>query len=246
MPIPVKTLLNQAHILCGDISDAESLAGNPANQSLFQLNQLVQQLNTQRLFPFSRIVLDFAPSSSKQVYTIGTTYTDNGTPVVPDIESTRPAYIERMLYLTTTSSAPQDVVQLELTDVLMRRISPTAIGLPSCFGMNQTYPHSTIYLDVAPQAGSHLLITYSKAIPDVTLADTMDIPPEYSRLLICGVARMAAIRQQMPVEIVTNMDLLYKEAYNTVVTSNSRIVTPVLEGGLRNNSAYVYNAIGGF
>lgn len=246
MPITAKQIINQAHILCGDISDKESVSGNSGTQSLIQLNQLVQQLNTQRLFPFSRTIFDYTVVSPKQVFTIGTTYTSSNVTYTPDIESPRPEYIDRMMYLTNTQSSPMEVIQLELSDVIIRRISPNAIGLPNCFGINPNYPFSEIYLDIAPQASSHIMLVYNKAIPDADTNDTINVPPEYSRLLVCGVARMASIRLQMPGEIVTNMDLLYKEAYNIVQQSNSRIVTPLMDMGRVSNSAYVYNAIGGY
>ena len=90
MALLVKDIVRQAHILCGDISDEEPVQGNAATQSVMQLNNLIHQLNTQHLFPFSRVLIDYTVASPKLSYAIGETYTEGTTTYTADIITPRP------------------------------------------------------------------------------------------------------------------------------------------------------------
>lgn len=236
----IRNIINQAYQLPGIISADETADGTDTSLALIKLNELLAQLNVDQLFPYSRKIVSYAIASPKLKYTIGI---DN--PSTADIVDERPCFINRILYQSTATASPVNIQQLDIPDLLLRQRSVNAIGSPSYFAANPAYPLMDIVFDCKPQAGSVLQIVYNASIPQVTINDTLAIPPEYNNVLVTGLARMLCIMKQMPVETLSQIDVLFKEATNRVVTNNSRNQIPVLDmGDYGGNNAYVYNAVG--
>lgn len=237
----IRNIVNQAFQLPGIIAADEQADGTDTALALIKLNELLGQLNTDQLFPYSQKIVTYTIPTPKLSYTLGI-----DTPSTADIADERPCFINRILYQTNSNSSPVNVQQLDLPDLLTRQRALMAIGSPCYFAVNNGYPLVTIHLDCRPQAGSVFQIVYNASIPQVTINDTLAIPPEYNDVLVVGLARKLAVMKQMPAETITQMDVLWKESINRIERSNSRHQIPVLDlsGRYNGNNAYCYNAIG--
>ena len=236
MSIAVKQIFNNACQLAGLIDTDETVDGSLGKVCEIKLNELLQQLNLDQLFPFAQNIIDYTTVTNTNTLTIG----ESGA----DITAERPVFIERILYLATGDSNPSNIQGIDLPDLV--NISTTAgQGTPSYFGVNATYPNSKIYFDVVLSAGSKLVIIYNKALPIVGVNDLISAPPEYSDLFVNGLARKVGAVKSVSAEIMQTIDILYKESITRITRNNSRRQVPLMNIAPVNN-IYSYNAVGEF
>ena len=238
----IRNIVNQAYQLSGIISIDEEADGTDSAMAVIKLNELLAQLNVEQLFPYSRKIINYTITGAKPFYTIGTDLV-----LTADIAEERPCFINRMTYRYTSQSIPMCVQQIDLPDLLERQRSLGATGTPIYFATNPTYPLTEIYFDIIPTTGSILQIIYNAPIPQITINSTLAVPPEYNDVMVTGLARKLAVLKQMPVESITNIDLLWKEAISRVKDNNSRNQGPILDiqGGYGlGNNIFNFNAIG--
>lgn len=225
MAIDIRSVVNQAYQLPGIIALEEVASGTESAMAVMKLNDIVAQANLDQLFPFTRKVVSVSNPVAKNTYTIGLV----NAPLVADIAETRPSFINRLLYYPSVNSMPMNVQQVDLPDLLFRRRSIQSTGSPMYFAEDGGYPLTTIYFDIRPQAGSSWTLVYNEPIPAVTIASQLDIPPEYTDLLVCSLAKRVAILKQMPTDTLQTMDMLYKESVLRVKRSNARLQIPLLD-----------------
>lgn len=97
------------------------------------------------------------------------------------------------------------------------------------FAEDGGYPLIKIYFDIKPQPGSNWAIVYNEPIPAVTINSLLEIPPEYTDLLVCTLAKRLAVLRQMPGDTLQSMDMLYKESVLRVKRNNARLQLPLLD-----------------
>jgi len=117
MAINIRSIISQAYDLAkissGEFND--SIDGIRADTAVAQLNQIIAQLNTSALFPFTRTVVNYQVLVSQQEYTMGIDY-DNAIPLVADIVAERPEFVERLYYKSNASAYPIDVCMIDYPD----------------------------------------------------------------------------------------------------------------------------------
>ena len=227
MAIDIRSVVNQAFQLPGIIDIEEVATGTEAIMAVMKLNDIVAQANLDQLFPFTRKVVTAVGLPAQNTYTIGLITDPLATPA--DIAETRPSFINRILYYPTINSMPMNVQQVDLPDLLFRRRSIQAQGTPMYFAEDGGYPLTKIYFDIKPQLGSQWAIIYNEPIPAVNIATQLEIPPEYTDLLVCALAKRLAVLRQMPGDTMQAMDMLYKEAVSRVNRNNGRLQIPLLD-----------------
>jgi hypothetical protein len=237
MSLSVQSLVTIAFQQPGIIQPEEELDGDNGILGVTLLNNIVAQLNVDQMFPFSRMVYDFVGYAPKNSYTIGIDLPAADIPIV------RPAFVNRCLYFPTGNTMPMNVQQVDLPDLLYRRRTISAIGSPMYFAVDGGYPLTTLYFDIKPQQGSQFTFIMNKPIPEVGIDDTLMVPPEYSDILICALARRASVVRQMPTDTQANMEALYNEALQRIRTMNGRSQLPLLDdltgsGNFRTNNIY--------
>jgi hypothetical protein len=236
MSIAVRQVINHAFQLAGVLDLDESADGSDGAAAVIILNELIGQLNIDQLLPFSQQVETYTVASTKNAYTIGTTGTT-------DIVADSPSFVERILYQTSSGSNPISIQGVDLPDLLSVARSQNQ-GTPSCFAVNETYPNSTIYFDVALTGGTILTIIYNKSFPAYTINDTILAPPSYSDLFVTGTARKICVLKKMPAETLQSIDILWKEAKDRIKKNNGRRQTPMLNMGFMEN-IFSYDATWG-
>jgi len=209
--------------------------------AVMKLNDIVAQANLDQMFPFTRKVVNVIGLPAQNTYTMGLTSPAS------DIAETRPSFINRLLYYPSINSMPMNVQQVDLPDLLFRRRSTQSTGSPMYFAEDGGYPSIKIYFDIKPQLGSSWNIVYNEPIPEVTIATQLEIPPEYTDLLVCSLAKRMAILKQMPSDTLQTMDMLYKESVLRVKRNNGRLQIPLLDdlsgaSSYRQNNIYTGNS----
>jgi len=232
----IRNIVNQAFQLPGIIAADEVAEGTDTALAVIKLNELLAQLNTEALFPFSRKIITHTVTQSKEKYTIGA--------VDADIIDERPVFINRIMVFTSAASNPLNVQQLDISDLLSRQLN-TIQGLPSFFAVNPLYPLAEIYFDIKPLAGYLLRIVYNAAIPEVTIDSTLNIPHEYNDVLVTGLARKLCVLKQVDDGNTSLVSTLYKEAIGRVMAANERNQIPVLDSPFQSRGSILsYNGLG--
>ena len=229
MAIDIRSVVNQAYQLPGIIALEEVASGTEAAMAVMKLNDIVAQANLDQLFPFTRKVVNVTGMPAQNTYTMGLVPVTVPVTTPADIAETRPSFINRLLYYPSANSMPMNVQQVDLPDLMFRRRSIQSIGTPMYFAEDGGYPLIEIYFDIKPQPGSNWVIVYNEPIPAVTISTQLEIPPEYTDLLVCTLAKRMAILKQMPADTLQAMDMLYKESVNRVKRSNARFQLPLLD-----------------
>lgn len=223
----VRNIVNQAYQLSGIISLDEVAEGNETAMAIIKLNELLAQLNTEQLFPYSRKVISYTVPTSKLIYTIGVAETGVST---SDIVEQRPAFINRCFIYPSSSSNPMNIQQLDLPDLINRQLSMTSTGYPMFFAVNPSYPYTELHFDIMPSAGTILKLVYNTSVEQVTINTVLSIPMEYNDVLVTGLARKVAVLKQMPEETISLVNTLYNEAISRIVSLNQRTQIPTLDG----------------
>lgn len=227
--INIRAMIQESYQCAGVLDDLTAVEGNDANLGLVTLNEILAQLNIEQLFPFQQTVYEHAGVTSALSFTIGATAT---------IATERPSFINRIYYQYNPQTVPLNVAQMSMASVIGFRV-PTGTGRPCYFGYNPQYPDGLITFDVAPMAGSTIIIVYTKAIPQVTINDVVSIPIEYNELIKYALARKLAQRKMMPEGVIQNCDVMYKECKKRIETMNGRGQVPLFYSGVnditRNN-----------
>lgn len=236
MSIVIRDAITQAYQLAGVYSSAPGDVpdGDDTAIGVLQLNLLNTQLNVDQLFPFSREVVQVPVLSSNLSYTIGL-----GTLPAADFVYQRPAFINRILWYPSGNSAPLNVQQLDLPDLLYTRKSVSSMGAPNYFAFNPKFPNAEILFDIRPMTSGQLSLVYNTEIPLVTIDSVLQIPAEYADLMTTALARRLSVLKQMPPSIQGSCDVLYKTAVNRVKGSHSRYQVPTLENMLANDSVRI-------
>jgi hypothetical protein len=135
--INIRNIITQAYVQSQLISAEfnDELDGVRAETAVQQLNQIVAQLNTAQLFPFTRKSYLYPVIASQNSYSIGIDH-DNTIPLVADIQTEKPDYIERIYYKSIANASPIDIMQCDFGDLQGRMFSPTAMGLPNWYAMD--------------------------------------------------------------------------------------------------------------
>ena len=222
--IDIRSTINQAYQLCGILALNETASGTQAQMGVLKLNDIISQMNIAQLFPFSQKAVLHTVTTPQNSYSIGL---DQGN--TADIQEIRPCFIGRILYYPSINSMPMNVQLQDFADLEFRRKTISAVGSPMYFATDGRYPITNIYFDIKPQNGSSFKIVYNEPIPEVTISSEISVPPEYSNLLICALAKHISVLQQMPSDTQTNMNALYNEACARVTTSNGRSQIPTLD-----------------
>jgi len=238
MSIAVRQVINHAFQLAGVLDLDEKADGSDGSAAVIKLNELIEQLNIDQLFPFSQVVHTYT-ALSQDTFTIG----QDVSVTPPDIVAVAPTFIERILFQSSSTARPYSVQGVDLPDLLgVRRLGTQ--GAPGCFAVNETYPNPTIYFDCVLSPGSILTIVYNKAIPYAGINDTIMAPGSYSDLLVTGLARKLCVLKKMPAETLQSVDILWKEAKARVAKNNGRRQTPMLNFGAV-DSIMSFDAFGG-
>lgn len=219
----IRSIINQAFQAVNIIGSDEVVGeteSNDAALAVLSLNQIIAQLNQQQLFPFSRDIIEFTFPTAKNKWLIGTG---------SEIDTLRPDFIQRIQFFSSTQSAPFNIQQLDLADLLNRSRPTTISGTPACFAYNPGYPNASLYFDVAPSAGSSIQCVVNLPIPAITINSELEIPPQYDDVLIMALARRVAIHKQLPGDTLERVDILYKECMLALQGGNSRNQIPTLQ-----------------
>jgi hypothetical protein len=225
----IRSIINQAYQLSGIIAMDEVSDGTQTNIALIKLNDILAQLNKDQLFPYSKVIAQYTPSESKHKYTIG--MYNNPT---ADIQYDRPSFINRLVYASSDGAMFLDVQQLDVADLSVRRVPSQS--MPRFFSYNLTYPYAEIHFDCALIAGSKIEIVYNKEIEVVDINSVLQVPPEYNSVLVTSLARHLSVLNQMPDDVVTRMDILYKDAIGVIKAANIRSQIPILDDILGTSS----------
>ena len=237
MSINVRSIVTQAYQMAKIISSdfADSVSGTQATQAVQTLNQIVAQLNTDQIFPFTRVVVNYPVVTPKMSYTIGID-TENAVPLVADIVAERPEFVQRLFYKVNPTSAPCDITQVDYNDIIGMQVNAYSVGMPSAYAVDGGYPLMNILLNMKPQAGSTIQVVYTKEIPFFNIDDVIAAPVRYAAALVPALARVLALNQ--PAELLSGIDVLYKENIKMLKQANMRAQLP-LPGGM-GNSEEVY------
>lgn len=229
MALSVQQLINHSYQLAGVLDTDETADGADGAIAVIKLNEFIGQANIDQLLPFAQVIETYTPSVLKNTYTIGLdTSVDT-----PDILAVSPMFIERILYQTSGESRARTLEGIDLIDLLSYRTSNSST--PSYFGVNETYPNSTIYFDTVLPAGCTLTIIYNKELPAALVNGDLLVPNSYADFLVCGLARKLAVLKKMPAETLQSIDLLYKEAKTRIQHNNGRRQTPTISAGFVEN-----------
>lgn len=225
MAINIRNLITQANVLAQLVAQDfdDELDGVRAEASVQKLNNIIAQLNSSALFPFTRTSISYTILASQNSYTIGID-NENAIPIIADAIASRPEFIEKMYYKSSQGSAPYEVRQIDFKDMGMYVFSPNCIGLPTVFCIDNAYPLTNISFDMKPQSGAILQIVYTASITEVTINSEMAIPSKYASVLIPALARHLAVNQ--PSELLANIDAIYKENLRQLKGANMRSRIP--------------------
>jgi hypothetical protein len=235
----IRNIVNQAFQLPGIIAADEVAEGTDTALAVIKLNELLAQLNTDALFPFSRKIVTYTIGASKDHYSIGIDNTVGATPA--DIVEERPIFINRILAYPSATAMPINVQQLDINDLLTRQLSADSSGLPAYFAVNPLYPYADIYFDVKPSARYVFKIIYNASIPEVTINSTLHIPPEYNDVLVTGLARQLCVLKQVDEGNISLVSALYKEAIDRITSANERNQLPILDSLYGGNRGTIYS-----
>jgi len=225
MSINIRKLITQSYALAQLISQDfdDELDGVRADAAVQQLNNIIAQLNSSAVFPFTRTQTNFAVPTSKMNYTMGID-NESAIPIVADIAADRPEFIEKMYYKSSSNSAPYEIRQIDFKDVGLYAQSRISIGMPCVFSMDNAYPLTNVTFNIMPSAGSVIQIVYTASIPEVNINTDMVIPSKYNSVLVPALARHLAVNQ--PSELLANIDSLYKENLRQLKSANLRSRIP--------------------
>ena len=242
--INIRNIVTQAYVQSQLISAEfnDELDGVRAETAVQILNQIVAQLNTSSLFPFTRKTFNFPVVTPQQSYTIGIDH-DNTIPIVADIVTEKPEFIEKLFYKANNLAYPIEIVQCNYSDLVGRIYSNNSIGMPNYFAIDNGYPLMTIGFDLKPMAGAVLQLVYTEVIPTFTIDSVLAIDARYAPVLVYGLARHLSINQ--PAEILSGIDILYKENMTQLKNANMRARIPT-SAYRRSGEANIYRKMAAF
>lgn len=242
--INIRNIVTQAYVQSQLISAEfnDELDGVRADTAVQTLNQIVAQLNTSSLFPFTRKTFNFPVVTPQQSYTIGIDH-ENTPPIIADIITERPEFIEKLYYKANNLAYPIEIVQCNYSDLVGRIYSNNSIGMPNYFAIDSGYPLMSILFDLKPMAGAVLQLVYTEIIPTFTIDSVLPIDARYAPVLVYGLARHLSINQ--PPEILSGIDILYKENMTQLKNANMRARIPT-SSYRRNSESDIYRKMAAF
>ncbi len=163
-----------------------------------ECNRLIDSLDTDRLFIYSRDTAQL-PLSGAKSYTIGISTDPN---VVPDFNGPRPEFIEAANIISNT--VPPVRYPLAIVDALAwSQIGVQDVGnsIPQVLYCDRAYPIATLYLYPQPIAGYLLELFAWHLVPQfVTVQDTVVLPPGYLDAIVLNLAVRLAPQFQRPLD----------------------------------------------
>jgi hypothetical protein len=166
--------------------------------ALDEVNRLIDSLDTDRLFIYSRDTAQL-PLSGAKSYTIGTSTDPN---VIPDFNGPRPEFIESANAVSNTTP-PVRYPLAVVDDLEWAAISVQDVGnsIPEVLYCDRAYPIATLYLYPQPIAGYLLELFAWHLVPQFLSAqDTVVLPPGYLDAIVLNLAIRLAPHFQRPVD----------------------------------------------
>lgn len=156
-----------------------------------ECNRLIDSLDVDRLFIYSRDTLTF-PLTGAKTYTIGISPDPN---VTPDFNAPRPEFIEAANVVS--NATPPARSALAVVDDLVWARNSTGDVLYN----DRAYPVSTLSLGSPPSAGSLLELYIWHLVPQfVSVYDTVVLPPGYLDAIVLNLACRLAPQFQRPLD----------------------------------------------
>ncbi len=170
------TIITKAMLKAGILTKSEVPASDEANDALDTLNDILSSWSNESLMAYARVTESFPLSSGTASYTIGAAQTFN---------TTRPIFIAQAYVKQGTTSY---VVSVEPDEIYQSIVDKTSQGTPLLINYTNEFPTATINVYPVPTAGYTLYLTSEKELVQLTLNQTVSLPPGWNRALIYNLA----------------------------------------------------------
>ena len=225
-------LITQALKAAGVIGVGQLAAAEDMNDCLFQLNLMMGEWSAQRLMVYH--LVDTAYTSTGAVsYTVG---------LGGNFNVTRPTKLEAAFFRQIIPSQP-NLLDFPLTVFDARedynRIRAKTLGSwPSIAFYDAAYPMASLYVWPVPAANNYEIhITTKELLPQVTLAQTINLPPEYQSALFWNLADRIRPLYQLPEDRKVSQKA--RGALATLRQGNTQLPHAEMPGELtRDSNAY--------
>lgn len=180
------------------LAEGETATASQANDALGMLNRMLDQWAAERLqIPFrARTVASLTANDGE--YTVGTS---------ADFNVLRPAYIDEVRFVDTSTSPDTEYPLHKLTDEEYAAITQKALTntYPQAWWYNPTFATGTLIFWPVPTSTTLQGVIYHPNALNypATLATTVNVPPGYEELMVTNLAlRLAAqFGRQVPPDL---------------------------------------------
>lgn len=226
----VLDLINDALVRVKALAVGETAGPDMTTDALDKFNEILEALSIQNLAVFSTLETTFALVGGKASYTIGPT---------GDVAAQRPNAIDGAFVSYGLVDFPLDIK----TDTDYARLSvKTTGGIPQWLVWVGDYPNATLKVWPVPDQPATLTLYQRRAFTAAaTLADTVDLPPGYRKMIRLLLAwELQSDYPGMTVAEVQKLEKDKNEAVGLVKRENDE---PVL---MRSEAAAMGSGNGGY
>lgn len=181
-------IITKAMQKAGILTKSESPAADEASDALDALNDLLASWSNDSLMIYARVFESFSLSSGVASYTIGTGQTFN---------TIRPIFIAEAHVRQNVIDYPVTVIPDEVYQGIQDK---TTQGTPQFLNYTNGFPTATINLWPVPTAGFTLFLTSEKELSQLTLNQTISLPPGSRRALIYNLSVEIAPEYGQPID----------------------------------------------
>lgn len=202
-------LIKSAFRKAGVITKNETPSSDEMNDALESLNDLFGSLSNDGLVVYTREVEGFALTAGVTSYTIGS----GG-----DFDTVRPVNIAKAYTREGTSDYPVDIISDEDYAEITTKSTQTR---PYYLNYDNDYPLATIKLYPTPSAGYTLYLVSEKPLTELTLNQTVNLPPGWYRYITNALA--IEIAAEYGVDIPQTTAVIAARALGDIKRSRAKV-----------------------
>jgi len=166
--LTARDLVTEALRDSGFTADTETPSSEEIQSALRKLNEAIDILNLNKLWPVAQTTLTITLASGVRIYTIGPTGT---------FVHTRPIDVKAIKLLDSNSWIP--INQIDDSDWNSKVVTTNVTGLPNSFRYTPAYPNGTLEFSALPDESYSMELIVNTLTTQYGLDDIMDVPAGY-------------------------------------------------------------------
>ena len=192
----IKDIISQAYRYSGVLADVGEPNGNRATEAVAFLNQVIANYNLDNYLPYSQDVKTL--EAGYQIYEF---FKGEGEPPAPKdgfgdnpkiVDDDMPVRVLQISYRNGLHWQPIQVVGFGAITPYILNVP----AVPACGTYQRDADAGFLYLN--RPSTRDIRIIYNRKLPEVTIDDDLDAPPEYTQLFIVTLAIRIARKYKLP------------------------------------------------